>query len=247
MYIHTCAPPTTTSSTLEIPASSSPHVARLLHRLRAPLATGEAEDVAPEGSHACLAEPVRRILRRYPKRRRHQRTLLDHKENGSIGPPWTFEWHGDPGAILSKWKVGSRVILAIRKKQRIWVEGLKNRQWAIGPPTAGGPPPAGPSNYGGNSAHGDPIRNDKPPPLPSSGSPGAAGQCPYNPPILEHAIAGENPLPSPKKSCGTGTLSSVTSSGLATSTPSRLDLFSTVEDVSALPIMLLRSAIPTAT
>ncbi|KAH4084056.1 hypothetical protein HBI56_181740 [Parastagonospora nodorum] len=232
MCIHTCAPPTTTSSTLEIPASSSPHVARLLHRLRAPLARGEAEDVAPEGSHACLAEPVRRILRRYPKRRRHQRTLLDHKENGSIGSPWAFEWHGDPGAILSKWKV-SCVIVAIWKKQRIWVEGLKNRLWAIDPPTAGGPPPAGPSSYGGNSAQGDPIRNDKPPPLPSSGSPGAAGQCPYNPPILEHAIAGESPLPPPNKSCGTGT--------------PRLDPFSTLKDVSALPIMLLRSAIPTAT
>jgi hypothetical protein len=127
------------------------------------------------------------------------------------------------------------------------VEGLKNRLWAIDPPTAGGPLPAGPSNYGGNSAQGDPIRNDNPPPLPSSGSPGAAVQCPYNPPILEHAIAGENPLPQPKKSCGTATPSSVTYSGLATSTPSRPDPFPTVQGVLALPIMLLRSAIPTST
>ncbi|KAH6445592.1 hypothetical protein HBI81_064750 [Parastagonospora nodorum] len=242
MCIHTCAPPTTTSSTLEIPASSSPHVARLLHRLRAPLARGEAEDVAPEGSHACLAEPVRRILRRYPKRRRHQRTLLDHKENGSIGSPWAFEWHGDPGAILSKWKVAgasatadgsqesSCVIVAIWKKQRIWVEGLKNRLWAIDPPTAGGPPPAGPSSYGGNSAQGDPIRNDKPPPLPSSGSPGAAEPTSsteqivrYWNPVFGH-IFGARDIDS-----------------------SRLDPFSTLKDVSALPIMLLRSAIPTAT
>ena len=29
--------------------------------------------------------------------------LVDYKDSGRIGPPRTFEWHGDPGAIL--WKV----------------------------------------------------------------------------------------------------------------------------------------------
>lgn len=132
--------------------------------------------------------------------------VVDYKEKGRIGPPWTFKWHGDPGAIL--WKaqrftnlqLGSLEpepahlpqLMEVKKQLRDlgdlqeagdfeW-KGRSNAYEVLDPPTAGGPPPAGPSNYGGNSAQGDPTGNDRPPPPPSSGNLGAAGQRPCNPP-----------------------------------------------------------------
>ncbi|KAH8707481.1 hypothetical protein GQ44DRAFT_731808 [Phaeosphaeriaceae sp. PMI808] len=133
--------------------------------------------------------------------------VVDYKEKGRIDPPWTFEWHGDPGAIL--WKAHRCInlqlgslepepahlpqLMGVRKQLRdlsdlqeagdLEWKGRRNAYEALDSLTGGGPPPAGPSNYGGNSAQGDPAGNDQPPPPPSSGNPGAAGQGPYNPPF----------------------------------------------------------------
>lgn len=132
--------------------------------------------------------------------------VVDYKEKGRIGPPWTFEWHGDPGAII--WKaqrfanlqLGSLEpepmhlpqLMVVKKQLRdlsdlqeagdLEWKGRSNAYEALHPP-GGGPPPAGPSNYSGNSGQGDPARNDQPPPPPSSGNLGATGLRPYNPPI----------------------------------------------------------------
>jgi hypothetical protein len=78
-----------------------PHVLRLLHRPRAPLAGADAEDVATEGSHACLAKPVRCILRQDLREGGDKRTLHGVHGDGLQGAR-TFEWHSDQGAIL--WK-----------------------------------------------------------------------------------------------------------------------------------------------
>ncbi|KAJ4332535.1 hypothetical protein N0V95_009639 [Ascochyta clinopodiicola] len=129
--------------------------------------------------------------------------VVDYKENGRIGPPWTFEWHGDPGAILWKAQRFANVqlgsldpepmhlpqLMGVKKQLRDlsdlqeagdfeW-KGRSNSFEALDPP-GGGPPPAGPSNFSGNSAQGDSASNDQPPPSLSSGNQGAAGQRPYN-------------------------------------------------------------------
>ncbi|KAF2439218.1 hypothetical protein P171DRAFT_133595 [Karstenula rhodostoma CBS 690.94] len=133
--------------------------------------------------------------------------VVDYKEEGRIGPPRMLEWHGDPGAIL--WKARCLAVLQLGslepepahllqliavKKQLRYLTDLQEAgdlEWksrsnacaARDHPAGGGPPPAGPSNYGGNSDQGDRTRDNQLPQPPSSGSPGAAGLHPYNPPF----------------------------------------------------------------
>jgi hypothetical protein len=57
-------------------------------------------------------------------------------------------------------------------------KGRSNASEAQDPP-GGGPPPAGPSNYSGDSAQADPSHYEQPP----SGNTGAACQHPYNQPF----------------------------------------------------------------
>ncbi|KAJ4355108.1 hypothetical protein N0V95_003231 [Ascochyta clinopodiicola] len=131
--------------------------------------------------------------------------VADYKEKGRIGPPWTFEWHGDPGAMLWKAQRFANVQLGslepepmhlpqlIRVKKQLrdlsdlqeagdfeW-KGRYN-SYEVPDPPGGGPPPAGPSNFSGSSAEGEPASSDHPPPSLFSGNPGAADQRSYNVP-----------------------------------------------------------------
>lgn len=130
--------------------------------------------------------------------------VVGYKDMGRIGPPWTFEWHGDPGAILWKAQRFADVQLAsldpepmhmpqlMRVKKQLrdlsdlqeagdfeWKDRSNSYEALVSP--GGGPPPAGPSNFSGNSAQGAFASNDQPPPSLFSGNPGAAGQRPYQP------------------------------------------------------------------